>query len=100
MIDMQNAFEGSYKDLEKANEYNKDLKESLIQSRTDVECLKLENQDLQKQIQEKEERYNILLQEIDIRESEKEKIIDHIKRQAENTVAFYKNKYERKIREQ
>lgn len=100
MIDMQNAFEGSYKDLEKANEYNKDLKESLIQSRTDVECLKLENQDLQKQIQEKDERYNILLQEIDIRESEKEKIIDHIKRQAENTVAFYKNKYERKIREQ
>ena len=97
---MQNAFEGSYKDLEKANEYNKDLKESLIQSRTDVECLKLENQDLQKQIQEKDERYNILLQEIDIRESEKEKIIDHIKRQAENTVAFYKNKYERKIREQ
>lgn len=100
MIDMQNAFEGSYKDLEKANQYNKDLKESLIQTRTDFECLKQENEELQKQIQDKDERYSHLLQEIDIRESEKEKIIDHIKRQAENAVAFYKNKYERKLREQ
>ena len=99
MVDMQNAFEGSYKDLEKANEFNNELKESLIQAQTDVECLKSENQELLKTIKDKEERYNLLQQEIDLRENEKEKIIDHIKRQAENAVAFYKNKYERKLRE-
>jgi hypothetical protein len=52
-----------------------------------------------KTLMEKDERYNSLLQEIDYREAEKEKIIDHIKKQAENAVAFYKTKYERKIRE-
>jgi len=50
-------------------------------------------------LSDKEIQYTNLLQEIDLRESEKEKIIDHIKKQAENAVAFYKNKYERMMRD-
>lgn len=100
MAEMQTQFDSSYKDLEKAKQYNDELNAKLLKVHDDMQVLCDDKAQLENMLKQKDQKYNKLMQEIDYRESEKEKIIDHIKKQAENAVAFYKNKYERKLREQ
>lgn len=100
MAEMQAQFDSSYKDLEKAKQYNDELNAKLNKVHDDMHTLCEDKKELESVLKQKDQKYNTLMQEIDYRENEKEKIIDHIKKQAENAVAFYKNKYERKLRTQ
>lgn len=99
MSELQSEFNSSWKDLEKAKDINDSLNSDLKKCQAQVKALLDEKDDLFDSISDKENQYNNIMQEVEIRELEKEKIIDHIKKQAENTVAFYRNKYERMIRE-
>ena len=99
MEEMRSSFDISYKDLEKAKKFNENLNTQLEKSNSTIDSLNKEIKDLGRKIKEKDNLYQNLVLEIDIREKEKEKIIDHIKKQAENAVVFYKTKYERKLRE-
>ena len=99
MRQLQCEFQSSCKDLEAAQAFNDSVNQSLAKVQEQTKILASEKQSLADALNDKDTQYNNLLQEIDIREDEKEKIIDHIKKQAENTVAFYRNKYERMTQE-
>lgn len=99
MREMQSAFDSSYNDLLKAKEFNENVNKQLEKAHSEIEMLQSEKRQLENKMKEHESSYQILLQEIELRETEKENIIDHIKKQAENAVAFYKNKYERMMRQ-
>jgi len=99
MQEMQSSFNISYKDLEKAKEFNESLNTQLEKANQVVETRQKEVEELQKKISQKAEKYKNLLSEIEMQENENRRIIDHIKKQAENAMVFYKNKYEKKLRE-
>jgi hypothetical protein len=96
---LQTEFESSCKDLEKAQLFNETVNTKFKECQAQAKLLHDEKLALLDSLSSKEAQHSNLLQEIDLREDEKEKIIDHIKKQAENAVVFYKNKYERMIRE-
>jgi DNA polymerase II small subunit/DNA polymerase delta subunit B len=98
MHEMQSAFDSSYNDLEEAKAFNENVKLQLDKAHSEIEMLMDDKCQLDYKIQDYERKYQSSLHEIELRETEKENIIDHIKKQAENAVAFYKNKYERMMR--